>query len=286
VRALAGAFAVGLIAAIVAVLAVARVSTGQGATGVAVVVFGFVAAAALSVVSGVFGREFALIGVGWCGAWTALTGNVVLRSVTDDADLLAGFVAVLALTVGGFFVSFVSWFIGTLVCGLSGHFTSRDLSEIAYARTSSAGSASGQHFSELLDQVGDRHAGDERVTARSMGVERRTTWSRPVAIVTTDRRLIVAPLNHDYELDNDVLTVPAHALASASVASLDRNGSTRRSLSSHDDHVDVTTTEGDRRRFVLAYESRTRPDASAAAPQVGGADAIRHWIRTNATTYH
>jgi hypothetical protein len=275
-----------MIAAVVTVLAVATVTTGQATAGAAIVVTGFGAATALSVLSGVFGREFALIGVGWCGAWTALTGNVVVRSVTDDADLLAGFVAVLALSVAGFVVSFVGWFIGTLVCGLSGHFTSRELSEVAYARTSSEGSASGQHFSELLDQVGDRHAGDERVTARSMGVERRTTWSRPVAIVTTDRRLIVAPLNHDYELDTDVLTVPAHALASASVASLDRDGSTRRSLSSHDDHVELTTTEGDRRRFVLAYESRTRPEASAAAPQVGGADAIRHWVRTNATTYH
>jgi hypothetical protein len=275
-----------MIAAVVTVLAVATVTTGQATAGAAIVVTGFGAATALSVLSGVFGREFALIGLGWCGAWTALTGNVVVRSVTDDADLLAGFVAVLALIVAGFVVSFVGWFIGTLVCGLSGHFTSRELSEVAYARTSSEGSASGQHFSELLDQVGDRHAGDERVTARSMGVERRTTWSRPVAIVTTDRRLIVAPLNHDYELDTDVLTVPAHALASASVASLDRDGSTRRSLSSHDDHVELTTTEGDRRRFVLAYESRTRPEASAAAPQVGGADAIRHWVRTNATTYH
>jgi hypothetical protein len=285
VRALAVAFAVGVLAA-AAVVAIAAVSTDQGAAGLAALVVGLGAATAFAVAWGVFGREFALIGMAWCGVWTALTANVLVRSVTDDADLLAGFVAVLALSVGGFFVSLLGWLVGTVACSLSGHFTSRDLSEIAYARTSSAGSASGQHFNDLLDEVGHRHAADEPVTARSMGIERRLTWSRPVAIVATDRRLIVAPLNGDYELDTDVLTVPAHALATASIASLDRNGSTRRSLSSHDDHIDITTSEGDRRRLVLAYESKSRALSNAAPHQLGGADAIRHWIRTHATTYH
>jgi hypothetical protein len=284
VRALAGAFAVGVLAAIAALVAVAVAPTGGAAVGVAVLALGFVAATAVSVVSGVFGREFALIGVGWCGAWTALTANVVVRAVTDDADLLAGFVAVLGLSVGGFFVSLFGWLIGTAACGLSGHFTSRELSEVAYARTGKAGSASGRHFDEILDEVGHRHGSNEQVIARSMGVERRTAWSRPVAVVATDRRLIVAPLNADYEVDSDVSIVPTYALASASVASLDRGGSTRRELSSHDDTIDITTTEGDRRRFILAYESKRRSDSSAAA--VGGADAIRHWIRTHANTYH
>jgi hypothetical protein len=117
-----------------------------------------------------------------------------------------------------------------------------------------------------------------------MGVERRTVWSRPVAVVVTDGRLILAPLNADYEVDTDVAIVPTYALASASIDSLDRSGTTRRSLSSHDDTIDITTTEGDRRRFILAYETKSRPGSSAAV--VGGADAIRHWIRTHATTYH
>lgn len=281
-RALAGSFAVGALAAIAAVVAVAAADSGTA--GLAVVVLGFVAATALSVVSGVFGREFALIGVGWCGAWTALTANILLRAVNDDADLLSGFVAVLMLTVGGFFLSWLGWFIGTLACGLSGHFTSRELSEVAYARTGKAGSASGQHFDELLDEVGHRHGSNEHVIARSMGVERRTVWSRPVAVVATDGRLILAPLNADYEVDADVAIVPTYALATASIDSLDRSGSTRRSLSSHDDTVDITTTEGDRRRFILAYESKSKKDSSAAV--VGGADAIRHWIRTHASTYH
>jgi hypothetical protein len=182
--------------------------TGGAAVGVAVLALGFVAATAVSVVSGVFGREFALIGVGWCGAWTALTANVVVRAVTDDADLLAGFVAVLGLSVGGFFVSLFGWLIGTAACGLSGHFTSRELSEVAYARTGKAGSASGRHFDEILDEVGHRHGSNEQVIARSMGVERRTAWSRPVAVVATDRRLIVAPLNADYEVDSRRLDRP------------------------------------------------------------------------------
>lgn len=285
-RALAGAFVVGVLAAIVAVVAVGAVSTDDGTAGVAVVVLGFVAATALSVLSGVFGREFALIGVGWCGAWTALTVNVLVRSVTDEADLLAGSVAVLALTVGGFFLSLLGWLIGTVICSLSGHFTSRDLSEIAYARTGKAGSESGRHFDELLDEVGHRHGSNDRVIARSMGVERRTTWSRPLAVVVTDHRLILAPLNTDYDVDPDVSVVPAYALASASIDSLDRDGSNRASPSSHDDTIDITTTEGERRRFILAYESKVRSGPNAAAHQVGGADAIRHWIRTHATTYH
>lgn len=283
-RALAGAFAVGVLAAIAVVMAVAEVATHEGAVGVTVLVLGYVAATAVSVVSGVFGREFALIGIGWCGAWTALTANVVVRVVTDDADLLAGFVAMLMLTVGGFFLSWLGWLVGTAACRLSGHFTSSDLSEVAYARTGKAGSASGQHFDELLDEVGHRHGFNEHVIARSMGVERRTRWSRPVAVVVTDRRLIVAPLNTEYEVETDVSIVPTYALASASIDSLDRSGSTRRSVSSHDDTIDITTTEGDRRRFILAYESKTRPGSSAAV--VGGADAIRHWIRTHANTYH
>ena len=70
------------------------------------------------------------------------------------------------------------------------------------------------------------------------------------------------------------------------MSSLNRDGTTRRSLSSHNDLIDITTTDGNRYRLVLAYEPKVRTKANAIPDPVGGADAIRHWVRTHATTYH
>jgi hypothetical protein len=141
-------------------------------------------------------------------------------------------------------------------------------------------------YDDLLDELARRCAPAERVTARSMAIERRSTWHRPLAVVATDRHLLMAPMTPEGELDAETMSIPAHALASASVSSLNRDGTTRRSLSSHNDLIDITTIDGTRRRLVLAYEPKVRQKTPAAPDQVGGADAIRHWIRTHASTYH
>jgi hypothetical protein len=289
VKSLARAFGAGVLAAAFTVAVATLLADSDdptGASGLVVFTIAFGMTVAISVVMGVFGREFALIGVALCGVWVTLTTVLIVRVVTgDSADLLAGFVFVLAICVGAFFVAWLGWFIGTVVCVSMGHFTSRDLSEIAYAR-SGRSSPDGSVYDDALDELARRLAVGERVAARSMAIEHRPTWHRPLAVVATDRRLVMAPMATDGELGDDTLSIPAHTLATASVRSLDRDGTTRRSLSSHDDVIDISTTDGTRSRFVLAYESKVRAAPNAAPDPVGGADAIRHWIRTRATTYH
>jgi hypothetical protein len=290
VKTLARAFGAGVLAAALAVagatvLAGSDVPSGRAGLVSLVVAFGVLVA--VSVVMGVFGREFALIVVGLCGVWAALSSVTIVRVVLDDTtDLLGALVFVLGACVAAFFVAWLGWFIGTIVCVSKGHFTSRALSEIAYGRNARAAEGGSSVYDDVLDELERRCAGAERVTARSMAIERRSTWHRPLAVIATDRQLVMAPMNPEGELDGEVLSIPSHALASASVSSLNRDGTTRRSLSSHDDVVDITTTDGSRRRLVLAYEPKVRAKANAAPDPVGGANAIRHWIRTHATTYH
>lgn len=292
-RVLAGAFGAGVLAGAL-VVAVATALDGiddpTGRGGLVVLAGALLVLVAVSGVMGVFGRELALIAVALGGVWTAWMAALVVRVVTDEsADLLAGAVVVLAACVGGFVVAWVAWFVGTIVCVSTGHFTSRELSEIAYGRTGRAADGGGSVYDDVLDELVRRHAGGERVTARSMGIERRSTWHRPVAILATDRRLVMAPMDTDGALGDDSLSVPAHDVSVASVASLHRDGSVRRALSSHDDVIEISTVDGRRCRFVLAYEAKRRAGSASpsivAPEQVAGADGIRHWIRTHATTY-
>jgi hypothetical protein len=290
VKTLARAFGIGVLAAALAV-AVATLLAGadvpSGDAGLVALVGAFGVLVAVSVVMGVFGREFALIVVALCGVWATLSALSVVRVVLDDTtDLLGALVFVLGACVVAFFVAWLAWFIGTVVCVSKGHFTSRDLSEIAYGRNARAAEGGESVYDDVLDELARRSLGSERVTARSMAIERRTTWHRPLAVIATDRQLVMAPMNPEGGLDDEVVSIPSHALASASVSSLDRNGATRRSLSSHNDLVDITTTDGRRVRFVLAYEPKVRAKAGASPDRVGGADAIRHWTRTHAATYH
>ena len=281
------AFVVGAVAAVVTSVALTVRPTAIGAVDVGIVVVAFLAAMAYSVLWGVFGREFAMIGVAWCGAWAAWTSGVLIRFLTDDTtDLLVGSIVVLALSVGGFVVTFVAWMIGQIVCVSTGHHTSRELSEIATGRPDSWVSMSGQTLPELFDEVERLAPHGEPLEARSMGIEHRRTWKRPVAIVATRRTLIVAPIDADGILRDDVAVISAPTLASASVRSLDRTGATRRSLSHHDDLIEITTVDGRQRRLTLAYEPRRRPSSTEPTPEVGAANAVRRWIRVNAATYH
>lgn len=289
-KTLAKAFGAGVLAAALAV-ALATLLAGSddpsGRAGPVSLVVAFVVLVAVSVVLGVFGREFALIVVALCGVWATLSAAVAVRAVLDDTtDLLGALVFVLGACVAAFFVAWLGWFIGTIVCVSKGHFPSRALSEIAYGRNARAAEGGASVYDDALDELERRCAGGEHVTARSMAIEHRSTWHRPVAVIATDRQLVMAPMNPEGELDGEVLSIPAHALARASVSSLNRDGTTRRSLSSHNDLVDITAADGSRRRFVLAYEPRARAKAKAAPDSVGGANAIRHWIRTHASTYH
>jgi hypothetical protein len=290
VKTLARAFGIGVLVAAI-VVAVATLLAGSdvpsGRAGLINLAVAFAALVAVSVVMGVFGREFALIVVALCGVWATLSALVIVRVVLDDTtDLLGALVFVLGACVAAFFVAWLGWFIGTIVCVSKGHFPSRDLSRVAYGRDSRTTGARDSGYGDLLDELARRCAGGERVTARSMAIERRSTWHRPLAVIATDRQLIMAPMSPEGELDAEVLSIPSHALASASVSSLNRDGTTRRSLSSHNDVIDITATDGSRRRLVLAYEPKVRQKTPAAPDQVGGADAIRHWIRTHASTYH
>ncbi len=288
--ALARAFGAGVLAAAFAVagatlLAGSDVPSGRAGPVSLVVAFGVLVA--VSVVMGVFGREFALIVVALCGVWVTLSAVVAVRVVLDDTiDLLGALVFVLGACVVAFFVAWLGRFIGTIVCVSKGHFPSRVLSEIAYGRNARAAEGGASVYDEVLDELARRCAGGERVAARSMAIERRATWHRPLAVIATDRKLVMAPMNPEGELDGEVLAIPSHAVARASVSSLNRDGSARRSLSSHNDLIDITTADGSRRRLVLAYEPRVRTTANASPDPVGGADAIRHWVRTNASTYH
>jgi hypothetical protein len=287
VKQIAVAFGVGAATAVVTSIALTMRPTEIGAVDVGIVVIAFSAALALSGLWGVFGREFAMIGVAWCGAWTAWSTGVLIRFFTDDTtDLLVGSIAVLALSVGGFVVTFVAWMIGQIVCVSTGHHTSKELSEIATGRPDSWVSVSGQTLPELFDEVERLAPRGEPLEARSMGIEHRRTWKRPVAIVATRRTLIVAPINADGLLRDDVAVISPPTLTSASVRSLDRTGATRRSLSHHDDVIEITTVDGRHRRLTLAYEPRRRPTSTEPEPEVGAANAVRRWIRVNATTYH
>lgn len=289
-KTLAKAFGAGVLAAVLAVagatlLAGSDVPSGRAGPASLVVAFGVLLA--VSVVMGVFGREFALIVVALCGVWATLSAVVIVRVVLDDTtDLLGALIFVLGASVAAFFLAWLGWFIGTIVCVSKGHFTSRALSEIAYGRNARATGGGESVYDDVLDELERRWAGGERVTARSMAIERRSTWHRPLAVIATDRQLVMAPMNPEGELDDEVLSIPSHALASASVSSLNRDGTTRRSLSSHNDVVDITARDGSHRRLVLAYEPKRRTKANATPDPVGGADAIRHWIRTHAATYH
>lgn len=287
---LARAFVAGVLGAVL-VVAGATLLAGSdaesGRAGPVSLIAAFGVLVAVSVVMGVFGREFALIVVALGGVWATLSAVVVVRVVLDDTvDLLGALVFVLGACVVAFFVAWLGWFIGTIVCVSKGHFTSRALSEIAYGRNAQAADGGASVYDDVLDELARRCAGTERVTARSMAIERRSTWHRPLAVVATDRQLVMAPMNPEGELDGGVMSIPSHALASASVRSLNRDGTTRRSLSSHNDVIDITATDGSRRRLVLAYQPKVRTKANATPDPVGGADAIRHWIRTHATTYH
>jgi hypothetical protein len=290
VTTLAKAFGAGVLAAALAVagatlLAGSDVPSGRAGPVSLIVAFGVLVA--VSVVMGVFGREFALIVVALCGVWATLSAVMVVRVVLDDTvNLLGALVFVLGACVVAFFVAWLGWFIGTIVCVSKGHFTSRALSEIAYGRNARAAEGGASVYDEVLDELERRCAGADTVTARSMAIERRSTWHRPLAVVATDRQLLLAPMNPEGELDGEVISIPSYALASASVSSLNRDGSMRRSLSSHNDVVDITANDGSRHRLVLAYEPKVRTKANAIPDPVGGADAIRHWIRTHATTYH
>jgi hypothetical protein len=290
VKTLAKAFGAGVLAAALAVagatlLAGSDVPSGRAGPISLVVAFGVLVA--ISVVMGVFGREFALIVVALCGVWATLSAVMVVRVVLDDTtDLLGALVFVLGACVVAFFVAWLAWFIGTIVCVSKGHFTSRALSEIAYGRNAQAAAGGESVYDDVLDELARRCAGSERVTARSMAIERRSTWHRPLAVIATDRQLVMAPMNPEGELDGEVVSIPSYELASASVSSLNRDGTTRRSLSSHDDLIDITATDGRRHRLVLAYEPKVRAKANASPDPVGGANAIRHWVRTNASTYH
>ena len=289
-KTLARAFGAGVLAAALAVagatlLAGSNVPSGRAGLVSLVVAFGVLVA--VSVVMGVFGREFALVVVGLCGVWAALSAVTIVRVVLDDTtDLLGALVFVLGACVVAFFVAWLGWFIGTIVCVSKGHFPSRDLSRVAYGRDSRTTADGDFEYGDLLDELARRCAEGERVTARSMAIERRSTWHRPLAVIATDRQLVMAPMNPEGKLDGEVLSIPSNGLASASVSSLNRDGTVRRSLSSHNDLIDITATDGSRRRLILAYEPKVRTKANAIPDPVGGADAIRHWIRTHATTYH
>jgi hypothetical protein len=290
VKTLARAFAIGvLVAALVVVVAtlLAGSDVPSGRAGLINLAVAFGLLVAISVVMGVFGREFALIVVALCGVWATLSALVIVRVILDDTtDLLGALVFVLGACVAAFFVAWIGWFIGTIVCVSKGHFPSRDLSRVAYGRDSRTTAGGESVYDDVLDELARRGAGGERVRARSMAIERRSTWHRPLAVVATDRQLVMAPMSPDGELVDEVVSIPSHALASASVSSLNRDGTTRRSLSSHNDVIDITANDGRRVRLVLAYEPRVRQKTPAAPDQVGGADAIRHWIRTHASTYH
>ncbi len=289
-KTLAGAFGAGVVAAAVAVAtatAFAGAGDSTGRVGPWSLAISLAVLVAIAVVMGVFGREFALIAVALCGVWATLSTVTVVGVVLDDTmDLLGPLIVVLGACTVVFFVAWFGWFIGTIVCVSTGHFTSRDLSEIAYARSGRSAPDSTSVYDDALDELARRHAGSDRVVARSMAIERRPTWHRPLTVVATDRQLVLAPIDTDGELGDDVLSIPTYRLAEGSVRSLRRDGTIRRSLSSHDDVVAITTSDGTRTQFVLAYEARVRTGPNAGADPVGGAGSIRHWIRTNATTYH
>jgi hypothetical protein len=292
VKQLVLAFIAGAGAAIGTSLALVVFPTPSGIVSVALFALLCVVSVAFAAGWGVFGREFALIGLAWCGAWVAWSGGVFVRFLTDDTtDLLVGSIFVLFVCVGGFFATWFTWMIGTLVCGGTGHYTSKELSEIAAGRDRPLTVALRRTLDELTDEVGDLAAHGRRITARSLAIERRRTWRRPALIVATDRELIVAPLDDRGVVADDVLTVSSTGLATGSVRSLDRNGATRRSLSHHDDLIEITTTDGRSRRVTLAYQPRRRraqPGTveSTGEPEIGGADAIRNWVRVHAATYH
>ncbi len=135
-RTLAKAFGAGVLAAALAV-AVATLLAGwdvpSGRAGPVSLALAFGVLVAVPVVMGVFGREFALIVVALCGVWAALSAVAIVRVVLDDTmNLLRALVFVLGACVVAFFVAWLGWFIGTIVCVSKGHFTSRALSEIAY----------------------------------------------------------------------------------------------------------------------------------------------------------
>ena len=286
---MARAFGAGVVAAAAAVaLATALASVGDsaGRAGPLSLAAALTVLVAIAVVMGVFGREFALIAVALLGVWAMLTSVTLVRVVLDETvDPLGAFIVVLGACTAGFFIAWLGWFIGTIVCVSMGHFTSRDLSEIAYARSGRSVADGQSVYDDALDELARRSASGERVVARSMAIERRSTWNRPLAVVATDRQLVMAPMDTEGEIGDDVIAIAGSALAEGSVASLAADGSTRRSLSSSDDLVDIITTDGTRRRFVLAYEARVRTGPNAGSDPGGGATAIRHWIRTNATTY-
>jgi hypothetical protein len=289
-KTLARAFAAGVVATLLAVAMATALATADASTGRAgplSLAISLTVLVAIAVVMGVFGREFALIAVALCGVWSTLSTVTIVRVVLDDTtDLLGALIVVLGACTAAFFIAWLGWFVGTIVCVSTGHFTSRDLSEIAYARSGRSVPDGTSVYDDALDEVVRRHAGGDRVVGRSMAIERRPTWHRPLAVVATDRQVVLAPMDSEGELDDDVLSIPTHALAEGSVASLHRDGTTRRSLSSHDDLVDITSRDGTRCRFVLAYEARVRTGPNAGSDPDGGANSIRHWVRTNATNYH
>ncbi len=289
-KTLARAFGAGIAATVLAVAmatAFANAGDSTGRAGPLSLAISLAVLVAVAVVMGVFGREFALIAVALCGVWATLSTVTIVRVVLDDTtNLLGALVFVLGACTAAFFIAWFGWFIGTIVCVSMGHFTSRDLSEIAYARSGRSAPGGTSVYDDALDELARRHAGSDRVVGKSMAIERRPTWHRPLAVVATDRQLVMALMDTDGELGDDVLSVPTHALAEGSVSSLRRDGTSRRSLSSHDDLVAIITNDGTRCRFVLAYEARVRTGPNAGADPVGGAGAIRHWVRTNAITYH
>ena len=240
---------------------------------------------AVSVVMGVFGREFTLIVVGLCGVWAALSAVVIVRVVLDDTtDLLGALVFVLGACVAAFFVAWLGWFIGTIVCVSKGHFPSRP--ERDRLRTRRAGDGAGhpvrRPFSTNWRGVAAR---EPTVTARSMAIERRSTWHRPLAVVATDRQLVMAP---DEPRGNST----ARCCRSRRRAGQCLGSAASTGMAPRADHVESRRRHRHHRRRRKPAPARPRVRAQGAhegqrdPDPVGGADAIRHWIRTHATTYH
>lgn len=233
--------------------------------------------------AGWFGRErddVTLVAIGFGGAAT-LGYNIAVLAVGEWHVVALVFGPVAGLIAG--VVGRITWWVGDAICELRGLPTASLLVGPAFPKevrsdamwTTRAAPA----LRATLDALTDRIAPGAPVDARAVGVMPGFPRDRPVVVALASDRLGIQQVDMEGAAAAEPTVVENFQLAAVSIRSEHADGSSRDHVNAFDDVIVIERGDAGSLRLRLPYDKR------GAGRGAAGPEAIRAWLRANATVY-
>jgi hypothetical protein len=237
--------------------------------------------------AGWFGREHddvILVAIGF-GLGATVGYNVAVLAVGEwDVVALvfgpiAGFIAAM--------VGRIAWWVGNAICELRGLPSASELVGPAYPKEVPSDAMwttrAAPTLRATLDALTDRIAPGAPVDARAVGVMLGFPRDRPVVVALASDRLGIQQVDMEGAAIAEPIVIENFQLAAVSIRSEHADGSSRDHVNAFDDMIVIdrgsSPGDGGSLRLRLPYDKR------GAGRGAAGPEAIRAWLRTNATLY-